>query len=698
MREGSRRPRQSKSTAPTTRRASTMAAAAAAAATAAFTATRATGALLRSGLPSAGRAWVHGYSCGSSMAALPRSVAQASEASRVASHSARSSSTRPSSATLARSSLTSPSSASSSSALATAAICAAGVLARSARRPSRRPSAAAQLAVRCRGRRAIAVTPAASSVPRWLMAPAGDSRGSSTVRASQGSEASSAVATRSPPRVRFAPSPTGVLHVGGARTALFNWLFAKSQGGEMVLRIEDTDMARSSKNSEAAILEGLRWCGITWDEGPDVGGASGPYRQSERIEAGIYQQQLERLIAQGSVYRCFLTEQELEAMRGEAERNEEAFVLSSPWATASEDAIQQKLAEEAPFVYRFRVPFDREIVVKDMVLGEVIFQTDELGGDFVIVRKSGVPMYNFSVVVDDAAMGITHVLRAQEHLMNTPRQVLIYEALGLTPPIFAHMPLILAPDRSKLSKRHGAVSVGDYRERGVLASGLVNYLAQLGWNDGTQQEIYDVDELLSCFDMEKMSKVAAIFDNEKLEWVNGHHVRRLSDERAEELIGAELVKQGVVQEASGNFVRKAATLLRDRISTLSQAGAEIRTMLTYPLDELLVSSAPELADGSFRDTARCLASDELQEILAALAADGAPEAIDRLVEAVGKARGGLKKKKLLRPLRLCLTASDKGPDLRLLFDLLSSVDANVLCDHVALPQRLELLQKWLASS
>jgi len=497
-----------------------------------------------------------------------------------------------------------------------------------------------------------------------------------------------------PPRVRFAPSPTGVLHVGGARTALFNWLFAKSQGGEMILRVEDTDMARSTKESEAAILEGLNWCGITWDEGPDKGGDYGPYRQSERIDAGIYEEQLEKLISNGSVYRCFLTSKELDAMRSDAEEKEEAFVLQSPWSNASKEKVQDMLDKDMPFVWRFRVPYDQEMVVNDMVVGEVIWNSDDLGGDFVIVRQTGVPMYNFGVVVDDALMEITHVCRAQEHLMNTPRQMLIYQALGFEPPKFAHMPLILAPDRSKLSKRHGAVAVGDYQKQGYLASGMVNYLAQLGWNDGTNKEIYNMDELLEAFKMDRMSKVAAVFDKDKFKWVNGNHIRLMDDDQSEEMIGAELVEAGMVKEAKGTFVRKAATLLKERVGTLAEAANELKEMLAYPLDEYMESGCEHVEDGSIKDTADKFFNDaDVAEKLAALKED--PTAIKPLVQAVGAARGGVKKKALMRPFRLCLTASTAGPDMKLLFDVMASIDDNVLCDYVPLERRLEMLKEKL---
>jgi glutamyl-tRNA synthetase len=494
-------------------------------------------------------------------------------------------------------------------------------------------------------------------------------------------------------RVRFAPSPTGVLHVGGARTALFNWLFAKSQGGELVLRVEDTDVARSTKESEDKILEGLQWCGITWDEGPDIGGSKGPYRQSERIKAGIYQEQLDKLIAQGDAYKCFLTPEELDAMRAEAERNEIPFVVDSPWKNASPEEVQEMLDKGAPYVYRFRIPYDEEIVLDDMVLGEVIWNSDDLGGDFIIVRQNGTPMYNFGVVVDDALMDITHVLRAQEHLMNTPRQWLIYKALGLPVPRFAHMPLILAPDRSKLSKRHGAVSVNQYSDMGFLPSGLVNYLAQLGWNDGTNKEIYSIEELVEAFELERMSKVSAIFDKDKCKWVNGHHIRLLPDDETEKLIGGRLAEQGLVKEASGEFVRRASTLLRERIGTLTEAGEELRGMMEYDIEGCLASDKAKkwLEDGSLKETAALIVDMYENGDFDSVSTD--KTVMKTIAKSISEARGGVKKKALLVPLRLCLTANDIGPDMGIFFNMLSCVDDNVAIESVSLGDRVKILKE-----
>jgi len=509
-------------------------------------------------------------------------------------------------------------------------------------------------------------------------------------------EDASSSAFEGPPRVRFAPSPTGVLHVGGARTALFNWLYAKSLGGEMVLRIEDTDTARSTLESEQAILEDLKWCGLNWDEGPDVGGMNGPYRQSERLEAGIYQQYLDDLVAKGNAYRCFLTPQELDDMRDEAERNDQVFILESKWSNASEEEVQAMLDKDAPFVYRFRIPRDRDVTIFDEVLGEVTWNSDDLGGDFVIVRQNGMPTYNFSVVIDDASMQITHVLRAQEHLMNTPRQILIYEALGFRVPKFGHMPLILAPDRSKLSKRHGAASVGDYKKLGYLPVGLVNYLAQLGWNDGTNKEIYTIEELIESFQMDRMSKVSAVFDLDKCRWVNANHLRLLTDDQVVAMIGAELQRKGVVAEAEqpSAFVQKAALMLKERISTLSESSEELTRFMGYPLEEMLASDLGKKYKEDIRETAEVLLSEEVRGELTKLGDD--PEVLKAVAKTVGKARGGVKGKKLQLPLRLCLTASDAGPNLTILFSVLSNVDDSVLCECVPLDVRLETLEKALA--
>jgi len=325
-------------------------------------------------------------------------------------------------------------------------------------------------------------------------------------------------------RVRFAPSPTGYLHIGGARTCLFNWLFAKSQGGKLVLRIEDTDQERLKEDSVSQILTSLKWLGLTWDEGPEVGGDKGPYYQSQRLE--LYKKVCEELVAQGKAYYCFCTPEDLEKDRERQRELKQPFRYSGTCRNLTKEQVQAKLANGEKYSIRFKLPNQPHVVVHDLIHGDVTFTMDQFD-DFVIMKSNGIPTYNFAVVVDDHAMQITHVLRAEEHLSNTPKQIFIYEALGYPVPKFGHMPMILAPDRSKLSKRHGATSVEEFRQQGYLPEAIVNYLTLLGWSPGNNQEIFTLPETLKQFDFDKMSKKAAVYDTKKLTWLNGQYLSSL---------------------------------------------------------------------------------------------------------------------------------------------------------------------------
>lgn len=323
-------------------------------------------------------------------------------------------------------------------------------------------------------------------------------------------------------RVRFAPSPTGPLHIGGARSALFNFLFARRYGGVLVVRIEDTDLNRSSRQSEENILSALSWLGIDWDEGVDVGGPYGPYRQTERLD--IYQKYAGVLLEKGCAYCCYCTGEELAAERDALlEKGDLPRYLGKCRRLTEEDRIKMEAAGKKPAI-RFRVPEDRVVRVKDLVRGDVSFECSGTG-DFIIVKSDGIPTYNFAVVVDDHTMAISHVIRAEEHLPNTPRQILLYEALGWKVPEFAHVSLILGKDRSKMSKRHGATAVEQYQAKGYLPEALVNFMALLGWSPGGEEEIYSVDELKRQFSLERVAKSPAVFDLEKLNWLNGHYIR-----------------------------------------------------------------------------------------------------------------------------------------------------------------------------
>ncbi|KAL5670620.1 hypothetical protein ACJX0J_022841, partial [Zea mays] len=389
-----------------------------------------------------------------------------------------------------------------------------------------------------------------------------------------------------PVRVRFAPSPTGNLHVGGARTALFNYLFARSKGGRFVLRVEDTDLERSTRKSEEAVLADLAWLGLEWDEGPDVGGEFGPYRQSERNS--LYKKYAEKLLDSGAVYRCFCSNEELEQMKEVAKQRQLPPVYMGKWASASDAEVHQELEKGTPYTYRFHVPKEGSLKINDLIRGEVSWNLDTLG-DFVIMRSNGQPVYNFCVTVDDATMQISHVIRAEEHLPNTLRQALIYKALGFAMPSFAHVSLILAPDRSKLSKRHGATSVGQYKEMGYLPQAMVNYLALLGWGDGTENEFFTIDDLVHKFTINRVNKSGAVFDATKLKWMNGQHLRSFPHDELIKAFEDRWKDTGILQESESSFAKEAAELLKDGIDLITDADAALTNLLSYPLHTTLSS-------------------------------------------------------------------------------------------------------------
>jgi glutamyl-tRNA synthetase len=325
------------------------------------------------------------------------------------------------------------------------------------------------------------------------------------------------------PRLRFAPSPTGYLHVGGARTALFNWLYARRHGGVFVLRIEDTDVERSSEAMVTGILDGLRWLGLDWDEGPELGGPYGPYFQSERL--GRYRELADRLVAEGSAYYCYCTPERLQRAREEAERRGAAWSYDRRCLSLPAGTIAELEATGAPRAVRFRVP-EGEVTFTDLVRGSLRFDHAHIE-DFVVLRSDGHPTYHLSVVADDVDMRITHVIRGDDHISNTPKQVLLYGRLGAPLPAFAHVPLILGPDRKRLSKRHGATSVGEYQREGYLPEAMVNFLALLGWSPGDASEVFSREELIERFTLEGISGGNAVFNPDKLDWMNGEHIARL---------------------------------------------------------------------------------------------------------------------------------------------------------------------------
>ena len=317
-------------------------------------------------------------------------------------------------------------------------------------------------------------------------------------------------------KVRFAPSPTGNLHIGSVRTALFNWIFAKRYQAQFVLRIEDTDQTRSEKVYEENIFEGLKWLGLDMDEGPDLNTNNRLFRQSERIESGLYNSYVTQLIDAKKAYYCFETEAELEQERDDAKRRGVPYMYSGKSRDLSEEDVQKRLADGQPYAVRFHISETEPIVFQDQIRGEISFDPT-LISDFVIYKSDGSPSYNFAVVVDDCDMGITHVIRGEDHISNTPKQILLYHALNKPVPTFAHLPIILGKDKSKLSKRDGAMAVTDYQKIGYLPEALINYLSLLGWSPPNGKEILNQDELIALFDVERISKSGAVFDEKKIE-------------------------------------------------------------------------------------------------------------------------------------------------------------------------------------
>ena len=448
-------------------------------------------------------------------------------------------------------------------------------------------------------------------------------------------------------RVRFAPAPTGELHVGGARTALYNWLFARHHQGVFVLRVEDTDQSRSTDESVAALQDSLRWLGIDWDEGPEVGGPFGPYRQTERLE--VYREATERLLADGNAYRCWCTPEELE------ERRKAVVARGKPWRydrrclERPEEEIALFTMDKRPAAVRFRQP-GRDVVVDDVIRGEATFHAADLD-DFVIMRSTGFPTYLLAAAVDDWKMELSHVIRGEDLHSSTPRQVLLLEALGAERvPAYAHLPLIVGHDRQPLSKRHGSVAVEWFRDEGYLPEALVNYLALLGWSYDDHTEVFSREDLVRHFDLKRVSRNPAMFDREKLDWMNGHYIREARPDRVAELLTARLTEVGV--DVDPGVVRVATPLVQERSRTINEAA----DMLRFLFEELEPN-----------DKARKLLADQ-GEYLTAVAdrlealGDWSVEPIHAALEGLAEERG-LSKTKAFQPVRAAVTFSNVSPPL-----------------------------------
>jgi len=387
-----------------------------------------------------------------------------------------------------------------------------------------------------------------------------------------------------PVRVRFAPSPTGYPHVGNIRTALFNWLFARHSGGSFIVRIEDTDVARKVEDALESILGGLKWLGLDWDEGPGVGGDYEPYFQSQRLS--LYREAAERLIRQGDAYYCYCSSQRLKEMREEQARRKQPPGYDRRCRDLSEAERVQKEAEGITPVVRFKTPLEGRTGFNDLIWGEVVFEHSTID-DLVLLKSDGYPTYHLANVVDDHLMEISHVLRAEEWLSSTPRHLLMYQALGFEPPQFAHLPMILGDDRAKLSKRHGSVSITEYREQGYLPETMVNFLALLGWSLDDKTEIFSLAELVANFSLERVSRTGAIFNQDKLNWMNGAYIRSLAldDFTRRTLPFLENgLPAGVRRPLSIDYVRQVMPLIQERARTLAEVPELTAFFFTGELD------------------------------------------------------------------------------------------------------------------
>ena len=458
-------------------------------------------------------------------------------------------------------------------------------------------------------------------------------------------------------RVRFAPSPTGPLHIGGARSALFNFLLARKLDGKLVLRIEDTDRERSSKDSEENIYQSLKWLGLDWDEGPDLPGEYGPYRQTERLE--IYQKYIDLLLEKGVAYYCYCSEEEIEEQRKVLTAKGELPRYNEMCRNISEEQKNQYISEGRKPVIRFKVPKDQMVIIEDMVRGVVNFETNGIG-DFVIVKSDGTPTYNFAVVIDDYTMKISHVVRAEEHLSNTPRQVLIYQALDVEMPKFAHVSLILGSDRTKMSKRHGATSVVQYMEEGYLPEALINFLVLLGWSPGGEEEIFTLDEIIEKFSLDHVSKRPAVFDLDKLNWINGAYIRKTDLDKLTKLAIPFLQKAGFLDDVVGDeqyaWVKKIVACLQEKIHYLSE-------IVDYM--ELFVDKEVSFES---EETKAILQEEQVPELIEAFKVKinemeqlEASE-IKKALKEIGK-ETGIKGKKLFMPLRVAVTGRTQGPEI-----------------------------------
>lgn len=485
-------------------------------------------------------------------------------------------------------------------------------------------------------------------------------------------------------RVRFAPSPTGYLHVGGARTALFNYLYARNQGGKFILRIEDTDQARSTEESLKIIVQDLKWLGLQWDEGPDAEtlkdhGDYGPYYQSRRLD--IYAKYANQLLKEGKAYYCFLTDEEIEVQREQAMKEGRPPQVQSPYEDWSLEKAQAHMAEKnVKGVVRFKTRHLRkDYVFNDLIRGEVKFPSDMVG-DFVLLRSDGMPVYNFCCVVDDALMKISHVLRAEEHLPNTLRQLMIYEACGWTTPQFGHMSLILNEERQKLSKRHGAVSCAEFKELGYLPEALNNFLALLGWSSPEGKEILSMAEMQNQFSLDRLNPAGAVFDVKKLRWMNSMYLRALPEKELWQRVQPFLDKAGLELPKDPSWQENALKVFKTSMEVLKDAEE-----LFKPICDKHFVITEEANEALGWETSRAVLQVWLKN-LEARTTEYMTEAEFLALQEVVKNETGAKGKNLFMPLRVAVIGKPQGAELKILVPLLGR--------HSLIHRAQQVLKKW----
>ena len=484
-----------------------------------------------------------------------------------------------------------------------------------------------------------------------------------------------------PVRVRFAPSPTGELHIGGARTAIYNWAFAKAMGGSFILRIEDTDPERSTEENKQVILRAMKWLGLTWDEGPEVGGDFGPYLQTQRFDT--YTSALERLKQRDAVYPCFCTKEELDEKRAAAEKSEGGYSgYDRTCRNLSKEEAQRRIEAGEPHVWRLKVPENHgPIEFHDAVYGDMSFPI-EVMDDMILVRTDGTPTYNFAVVCDDANMQITHVIRGDDHLSNTPRQILIYEALGFEVPTFAHLSMILGADGRKLSKRRNATSVEQYQAMGYLPDALVNFLALLGWSLDGETTIIPREVLCKEFSLERITRKDAIFDETKLDWMNGEYIKAMGAKAWVDAVSPFLIEAGLTTKEAvkenEEWYEKLYPLVAERMKRLTEAPEKLAFIFDGPTVKLDEKSVQKnlLKEG-------CRADEVLRKVRAILADESIPWQCDPLQDTCRELVDslGLKAKLIFQPIRVAVTGSQVSPPLFESIELMKRSDVVARIDY-----------------